>query len=325
MRQSFPSAIFVLALFEVAISNVSSGAENAVGVRGKWGCGADPKTQQRLLIDKPGVYENYRIDGRWVGKNLVKIVADDVTLRNCEIFNGAHNAIVVYAKNVTIENCKIHHLLKGTFDKQADAHGISGQPQNLTIRNCEIHHVSGDAVQFDPSRKPWSAVVIDNCSVWTAPLEADAAGFRKGERPGENAIDTKNLAANPRAKLTIRDSLFYGWAADGQISNMAALNLKENIRAVVENCVFRGNEICLRMRGGRGERGGARVTLSDCGVYDSDVAVRAEDGIEDLKIVRLGVGDGIKRTLVRAGGGTGSGFEFTEVTPPSFEIRTPRR
>ena len=292
--------------FAAAVGAAAPGAGEPIG------CADSPEEVQRLSIEKPGVYENYRVDGRWVGKNLVKIKADDVVLRNCEIFHGTHNGIVVYGNNVTIENCVIHHLLKGSFEKQDDAHGISGRPKKLTIRNCEIHHVSGDAVQFDPGRGDWGDVLIENCTFWTGPLPKDAAGFREGQRPGENAVDTKNLKKNPRAKITIRDCLFHGWAADGQISNMAALNLKEHIEAQVEGCVFRDNEICLRLRGDTGERGGARVRVIDCKVSDSDVAVRAEDGIEDLKVIRLAIGVGVKKKLVRAGGGTGGGFEWDE-------------
>ena len=288
---------------------------NPPGARGEIGCRDSPKVVQRLSIDEPGVYENIRIDGRWVAKNLVKIRADGVTLRHCEITNGTHNGIVVYADDVTIENCVIHHLLKGSFADQQDAHGISGQPRRLTIRNCEIHHVSGDAVQFDPGRGAWGEVLIENCTFWTGPLAADAAGFKKGERPGENAVDTKHLAEHPRAKITIRDCLFYGWKQPGQISNLAALNLKEHIDARVENCVFRDNEIAFRLRGGKGERGGARVRIEGGEVERSAVAVRAEDGIEGLVVHGLKIGGGVGRELVRAGGGPGEGFEW-EVDHP---------
>lgn len=130
----------LLGFFFIAHTNNGRSAEPnpAVGIRGEVGCKSSPKKVDRLVVDKPGVYENFQVDGKWAASNLVKITADNVTLRNCEIFNGRHNGITVYATNVVIESCKIHHLLNGTFKDQQDAHGITGRPQNLVIRNCEI-------------------------------------------------------------------------------------------------------------------------------------------------------------------------------------------
>jgi NAD(P)-dependent dehydrogenase (short-subunit alcohol dehydrogenase family) len=45
------------------------------------------------------------IDGEWVASTLVKITADDVTLRNCEIRHGRHNALTIVAKNAVIDSC----------------------------------------------------------------------------------------------------------------------------------------------------------------------------------------------------------------------------
>ena len=294
----------LIAQFGVAVAHAeedSPGANQAsgvhqprVGVRGHVGCLANPKQVQRLLITKPGVYENYRIDGAWINRNLVKIKSDNVTLRNCEIFNGKHNAIVVYGKNVVIDSCKIHHLLKGTFKDQQDAHGISGRPNRLVIRNCEIYATSGDSVQFDPDRGPWTDVTIENCTFWTAPLKKAAAGFRAGERPGENALDTKQLKTNARSRVTIRDSLFYGWG-QGQIQNQAALNIKENVFVTVQGCVLHSNDICFRLRGDTGPRGGATVQIKDCAIYNSLTGLRMEDAIQDLRIEGLAVGHDIKQ------------------------------
>jgi hypothetical protein len=292
----------------------------AIGAADNVGCRDNPQRVERLSIKSPGVYENILVDGEWGESTLVKITADDVTLRNCEIRHGKHNAVLVTGKRVVIESCKIHHALGGTYKEQRDAHGITGNPTGLTIRNCEISLVSGDAIQFDPGRSPWDDVLVENCTLWTGPLPADAAGFTRGERPGENAIDTKQKVSNPRSKLTIRNCLFHGWNQPSQISNMAALNLKNHVEAKVENCLFRDNEICFRLRGGGGDYGGATVTVENCAVYDSQVAVRVEDGIRDLKIKRLGIGKGVDKKQVVAGGGTGSGYEYSEqFVPGEFE------
>jgi hypothetical protein len=291
-----------------------------VGAQGVIGCNANPQRVSRLSLSKAGVYENYLVDGEWDNSTLVKIKGDNVTLRNSEIRNGKHNAINVSGSNVTIESCKIHHVLNGSFSKQADAHGITGQPTKLVIRNCDIGLTSGDCIQFDPGRAPWDDVLVENCTLWTGPLPADAGAFKKGERPGENGVDTKQRTSNPRSKLVIRNCLFHGFKQPGQIGNLAALNLKNHIQATVSNCVFRDNEICFRVRGGTGEYGGAQVTIENCAVYDSQVGVRAEDKIENLKILRLGIGSGIQRELHAAGGGTGSGYENAGgFKPPAYE------
>jgi len=289
----------------------------AVGAIGRVGCRDNPAITQRLFITRPGVYENFLVDGRWVDRNLVKINSDDVILRDCEIRNGRHNAVTVYAKNVLIENCKIHHLLAGTFDDQDDAHGITGQPENLVIRNCEIYYVSGDAIQFDPDRSPWDNVLVENCTFWTGPLPEAAAGFLRGQRPGENAVDTKQLESNPRSRMTIRNCLMHGWG-DGQISTQAAMNLKDHVQVEVAGCVLADNEICFRLRGDTGERGGALVSIRDCAVYRSKVAVRMEDGIENLQILRLGIGEGIEQKYRSVAGEPRGYVNQGEFTPPAY-------
>jgi hypothetical protein len=269
-------------------------APRPVGVQGAVGCKDNPKKVERLEITKPGVYENYLVDSNWAGGNRVKITADNVTLRHCEVRNATGNGVGVFAANVTIEHCKIHHLLHSTFKEQHDAHGITGRWGNVTIRNCEISYVSGDCIQFDPDRKGAGRVLVEDCTLWTGPLPADAAGFKKGERPGENAFDSKTPAKGPRCEVTIRNCYLHGWNQPGQVNNLAALNIKENVHARVERCVLRDNEVSFRLRG-PGSRGGALVEVRDCAVYDSKVGVRMEDGLRDLKIERLGFGPGVGR------------------------------
>jgi hypothetical protein len=320
--QSISTFCLILA-FLAGLTAIGTSAEPApapLGASGSVGCGKNATRVERLSITQPGSYENMLVDGQWTDSTLVKITADNVTLRNCEIRNGKHNAVTVYARDVTIESCKIHHVLAGTYMDQRDAHGITGRPMNLTIRNCDIGLTSGDSIQFDPGRGEWDNVLIENSTLWTGPLSEDAAGFKKGQRPGENAIDTKQRATNPRSRLTVRNCVFYGWNQPSQISNMAALNLKNNVEARIENCLFRDNEICFRVRGGAGDYGGALVRIESCAVYQSQVAVRAEDGIRDLKIHRLGLGDGVIKRLVTAGRSPDGGFEDSGgFSPPPFE------
>jgi hypothetical protein len=191
----------------------------------------------------------------------------------------------------------------------------------VTIRNCEIAYVSGDCIQFDPDRQSTGSVLIENCTLWTGPLPADAAGFKAGQRPGENAFDSKTPPAGPRCTVTIRNCDLRGWNQPAQINTVAALNIKENVQARVERCVFRDNEVALRLRG-PGARGGALVEFVDCAIYDTKVGVRMEDQIRDLKIRRLGFGSGVERKYHVVGGAAGPGFENTGeyAAPPAEQL-----
>jgi hypothetical protein len=284
------------------------------------GCRKDPQETARLVIDKPGTYENYLVDSQWQGGNRVKIEADDVALRDSEIRNATGNGIGVFGKNVTIERCKIHHLLNSTFDKQHGAHGITGHPQHLVVRNCEIYYVSGDTLQFDPDRNAWDDVLVENCTLWSGPLPEDAAGFKKGQRPGENAFDSKTPPAGPRCRITFRRCIFRGWNQPGQIETLAALNLKENVDATVEQCVFVDNQVAFRLRG-PGSRGGALVRVADCAIYDAGVGVRMEDRLEGLKINGLMFGAKVAKRYHQVGNGPWPGYENTDERPaPPLEL-----
>lgn len=277
------------------------------GSRGDVGCQESPKTVSRLQIDKPGVYENFRIDAQGGGGNIVKITADDVTLRNCEVFNGRGNGVGVFGTRVLIENCRIHHLLNGMYTDQKDAHGITGRWGDVTIRNCEISHTSGDSIQFDPDRRSSGRVIVEKCTLMTGPLARDSLGFKEGERPGENAIDTKTPFNNTRCQLVVRECFMCGWNQPAQIENMAALNIKENVDAEILNCVFFDNEIALRARG-PGKRGGSNVIIRDCAIYQTSIGIRAEDSIERLIVSNLAFDPDVTTRIKFVNGGPTSGY-----------------
>jgi hypothetical protein len=178
-RQMKQTLITVVSLL---VAPVCLLAQTPVGTQTLVGTLAAPKSVSRLEITKPGVYENYLVDAQGKGGNIVKITADNVIVRNCEIFNGSGNGIGVFGTHVVIENCRIHHLLKGTFKQQEDAHGITGRWGDVTIRNCDISHTSGDCIQFDPDRASQGNVLIENCHLWSGPLPADAGGFKAPAR-----------------------------------------------------------------------------------------------------------------------------------------------
>ena len=295
-------------------------AQAPIGTSGAVGTLAKPKTVHRLEITEPGVYENFIVDAQGQGGNIVKITADNVTLRHCEIFNGEGNAVGLFGTHVVIESCRIHHLLKSTFKAQEDAHGITGRWGDVVIRNCDISQTSGDCIQFDPDRRSQGTVTIENCNLWSAPLAADAGGFKAGERPGENAVDTKTKPDGEPCKLVIRNCYMHGWNQPAQIDNAAALNIKENVAAEVVNCVFDNNEIALRLRG-PSARGSALVTIKDCAIYRTKVGVRGEDKIENLKINGLGFGDGVESRIKFHNGEVGQGYENSgEHDAPAMEL-----
>src|SRR4051812_47897247 len=60
----------------------------AIGARHDVGSGPSPRRVRHLSITEPGVYEDILVDGEWDGSTLVKVLADGVTLRRCEIRNG---------------------------------------------------------------------------------------------------------------------------------------------------------------------------------------------------------------------------------------------
>lgn len=307
MTHTPTSLVLTAALLALSGSTKVLAAEYA-GLTGPVGADANAKRVKELRITEPGVYENILVDGEWGQHDLVRILADNVVLRNCTIRYGQRDGIEVYARNVRIENCHIHHLLNQTFKDQKDSHGITGRPFNLIVRNTEISHVSGDAIQFDPGRKsepyPWDKVLVENCFLWTGPLDADYAGFHKGERPGENAFDSKVDPKAPRATIIFRNTLMKGWG-HGQIGNGAALNLKEQIQAIVENSVFVENDIAFRCRG---TLGSAWVTARNNTVYQTSRVFRLEHNVKNVKISGLALGEGIGQVFDHAPG-PGEGFE----------------
>ena len=306
----FFAASFLLAV--VVATHEAEATPEMAGLTGPVGAQPDARRVRTLLIDKPGVYENILVDGEWIEHDLVRIMADNVVLRNCTIRHGRRDALEIYGRNVRVENCHIHHVLKGSYrsEHNDDAHGITGRPLNLTVRNCEISHVSGDALQFDPGRKAepygWDNVLVEHCFLWTGPLDADYAGFKRGQRPGENAFDSKVAPTGPRARITIRHTLMQGWG-HGAIDNGAALNLKEKIQAVVDRCVLVENDIAFRCRGAGGARESAWVTALNCTVYRTSRVFRLESGVENVKILHLAPGEGIGREREGAPG-PGAGF-----------------
>ena len=235
-----------------------------------------------------------------------------IILRDMEVHNGIRDGIDIEdSQDILVSGLLIHHFLAGSFTEQHDAHGIvASNTQQLTIEYTEIHHTSGDSFQSDPKReagKISNDIVIRNSHFWTGPLQEDfnsgwkaTAQLAESERqyPGENAIDTKVVKDNwsnaPRLRLTIDGLRVHGWKADAYIANKAVFNLKEQIQANLNNIEVYDSEIAFRLRGNRGN---ALVSIENAHIYQCQTGIRAEDGLQGLKVENSIFGPQLKESV----------------------------
>jgi hypothetical protein len=241
-------------------------------------------------------------DGQYGLDDTIRIgnSASYLTLDNIEVRRSTNDLIDMGApQHVVIENSLVHHALNAAGGR-TDAHGIvAGPVQDLTIRNTEIHTFSGDGFQVDPGRSSpgWNNVTLENDRIWLAPLPGAENGFAAGTVPGENAVDTKASASYPRARLTIRNTIAYGFR-NGLITNMAAFNLKENVDVTVDQVTVYDSEIAFRNRGAT--TGGASVTVKNAVVYNVTTAFRYEGNIDRLRVWNTTIGRNVTRAFQAA-------------------------
>ncbi len=254
-------------------------------------------------------------DGQFGTRDAIQVSvdADGGVLRDIEVFNGRADGIDLGENNTTslpsdflegfrIENAVVHHFLNFDNGQRLDAHAIvAGGVRDFIIRSTEAFLVSGDTFQLQDGG--WDHVQVTGSRFWNGPLDVAAGGFPAGVHPGENAIDTKqDERLGLRGRLEVRNSDFFGWTSDF-ITNAAALNLKESVDAVVTGNRLFNNEIALRLRGRDNESfpdAGAHVTVKNNLLFGNLVAIRHEDGINQLHIVNNTFGVGNQATLVRA-------------------------
>jgi hypothetical protein len=275
-----------------------------------------------LRIDHAHVHvEGLVLDGQYGAADTVDVNtgAHFLVLRNLEVRRSSKDLIdIASPRGVLIDGCLIHRALNAA-NGRTDAHGIAaGAVHDLTIRNTDIHTFSGDGIQVDPGRLApgWDRVTVDGVRIWLAPLAAAENGFRAGTTPGENAIDTKASTRLPRAELVIRETTAWGFR-DGLISNMAAFNLKENVKVTADRVTVYDSQIAFRLRGpGTAAEGGAWITIQNVVVYNTATAFRYEDNIVNLKIWNSTIGSGVLRPFGAASSGR-SGIEVYNLLVPA--------
>jgi hypothetical protein len=288
-----------------ALTTVRNGAAGApVTVRA-----VVPRT---VLVTRPGrvlsvnhaylVVDGLVLDGQYGADDTVRVAGggDFLLLRNAEVRRSSKDLIdMADPQGVVIDRTLIHHALNATGGR-TDAHGVvAGAVRDFTLRDSEIHTFSGDGLQLDPGRAApgWDRVTLERMKIWLAPLPSPENGFAAGVVPGENAVDTKAAATNPRAQLTIRDTVASGFEG-GLIANMAAFNLKEHVDVTVDGVTIYDSEIAFRLRGA--PTGGAWVAVKNAVIYDVTTGFRYEDNIQNLRIWNSTLGRGVSRSFQAA-------------------------
>lgn len=293
----------------------SADAELPITLRAERARGSVVVTSNGLVlrVDHPYfVAQGLVLDGQYGSADTVVVGsgANYLILRDTEVRRSTKDLIdIAGPQGVLIENCLIHHALNAAGGR-TDAHGIAaGAVQDLTVRDTTIHTFSGDGLQVDPSRAApgWNRVTIERSQIWLQPLPANENGFAAGTVPGENAVDTKAAPGRARSKLTIRDTVAWGFRG-GLISNMAAFNLKENVDVEVDGVTVHDSEIAFRLRGPSPTTEGALVAVKNAIVYDVTTAFRYEDNIQNLRIWNSTLGTGVKRPF-QAAAASSSGLE----------------
>lgn len=271
------------------------------------------------------VVQNFVFDGGFSKNDVIRVTAngDGLIFRDNLVQDGAKDGIDLgsaaetvgegfdYLENVVIDGSTFKNFLATDFlGNRIDAHGIvAGGVHGLTIKNTSVEMVSGDALQL--ANGNWDQVTVESVIFKNSPITEELASktdFPEGINPGENAIDTKqDLALPVRSRLTVSRSEFHGWKGD-LISNAAALNLKEKVTVTVDRCLFKDNEIALRLRGNGQSLNGADITVSNSIFYANEKALRLEDNLLGFTLAHNSFGAGNSIFVEMAGGGVGAGF-----------------
>ena len=312
MNDASPGDTIVLAAgtYTEDLSTEVSGTEDApiTVMSGDDGRATITALGEVLQVDHPHwIFENIVFDGQFGDSDTIDINdgADHTRLSNVVVQRSSRDCIDMGApSHVRIIDSEIHSCLwfDGDEEEPRDAHGITGGAvQHLSIIDTAIHAVSGDAIQFDPGRSSpgWTGIVIQGCRLFAEPLTEDTNGFRTGQTPGDNAIDTKTNPEAERATLVIEDTVVRGFSDGIGVSDQAALFIKEGVDATIRRTVVRDSSIGFRIRGPTSARPeGAHVRIENTVLHDLDVGIQFEDDVAELTVLHTTFGVNIATPLV---------------------------
>ena len=294
-------------------------------------------TNPGRVLDVVHPYLNFDgliFDGQSGSDDIVRISVggDHMVFDNVEVRNGRRDGIDMgsnattvgsgfnFLQGVRIQNSSVHDVLWADSNGvRQDAHGIvAGGVQDFVIRDTEVHYVSGDAFQLQDGG--WDNVLLESVRFWNGPLPEARGGFAAGINPGEDGIDTKQDDNIPiRGRLTVRDSEFFGWRGSAP-GIWSAMNLKEQIEAIIDGNTFYGNDVGIRLRGPTPLDAGAEVTVVNNVFYDhlhpgafqngSGAALSFDYLVENLKVWNNTFGADNARFFAERSGGPGSGLEI---------------
>jgi len=221
--------------------------------------------------------ERLKLDGEFVATRGIRsqVGSSNLVIQDCEICRWGKHAVDLDGARQWVRDCHIHHCLQKTAGASSDAHGVvTLHAQGLRIERCRIGNCSGDSVQTD--RGQWQDVEIIDCELFLEPLAADMGGFQRGDLVGENALDTKREAQLPEGRIVMNCCRMWGFEANVQEGNWAALNIKENVSVTVQGCQIRASRIGARLSGSR-KGGHTRCLLRECQFEGCRVGCRFED------------------------------------------------
>ena len=253
------------------------------------------------------LFDGIIFDGGFGAADTIKVEssANHTTLHNVEVRNSKRDCIEMEAPvGVTISNSEIHHCLFMDPDDgdRLDAHAITtGAVHSLTIENTKIHTFSGDGLHLGSGRTApgWNDVRIDGCQIWLTPLTEETAGFATGAITGENAIETQTWNDAPTANLEIKNSSFWGFQNGIDVSDQAAILVREHVNASISRTTVSGSNIAFRLRGPTSARPlGPTVHIDNTLIHDVITGIQYEDSLSQLKLWHVTMGLDITDHLV---------------------------
>jgi len=203
-----------------------------------------------------------------------------LVVENCELTRLTRHAVDIDGHRSIVRGTRIHKILWNEHGERRDAHGVvTTFAKGLRIENVDISQCSGDA--FQAERGSWDDLRITDSHLWDSPLEEDMAGFSKGTYVSENAIDTKHRYSD-RGHIAIVNCRIHGFRSK-LINNTSALNLKENVDAVIDSCDVYNSQIGFRLRG-RGKGMSMFPLLMNCVVRNNGIAFRLENKLRKFRM-----------------------------------------